>query len=91
MVSDSPALVAQRATTEVERATARSLRVLRRYGQFDGVVTISLRSQDSLAEVALPPQPPPVADLGGVLLPPPALPAGPRAHFSFDLHRAANP
>src|SRR5687768_9352741 len=39
-----------------------------------------------VGEVALPSQPPSLVDLGRVLPPFPALPAGPRAYLAFHLH-----
>src|SRR5947209_1008797 len=82
MVSGQPAPIAQRAAAEVEREATRSLRVLWRDRELGGVVTVPPRSRMSMAEVALSPQPPSVAELESVPTPPPALPAGARAHHA---------
>ena len=91
MVPGQPAHQDQRAATEVEREVTRSLRVLWRYGELGGVVTLPVRGQNVLAEVALPPQPPPFADVERVLSPPPAAPAGPGMHFAIHLQARSEP
>ena len=91
MVPGPPAPRAQRAAAEAERKATRSLRVLRGDGQLGGAVAVPLGGSAALAEVALPPQPHAVDELGPFPAPAPALPAGRRAHRAFGLQARSEP
>jgi len=46
---------------------------------------------EAAAEVALPSQPPPIADVEPVLPPPPTLPSGPSTNFTIQLQARSEP
>src|SRR5262249_25486662 len=91
VVPGPPAPRARRAAAEAERKATWSLRVLRGDGQLRGLVEVPVGGSAALAEVALPPQPHALDELGPFPAPPPALPAGRRAHRAFGLPARSEP